>query len=108
MEDAYIFDFCKNKKEIWRNFEILKVICANNKGGYEKYKADITQYMSELFDNVKSAFVYFMAEDMDDAKDIGEYYFSEEEVADKNFNYDGDEIEIEFWSGKIVQLDNSE
>lgn len=88
--------------------EKLRVICVNNEGGYEKYKADITQCMSELFDNVKSAFVYFMAEDMDDAREIGECYFSEEEVADKNFNYDGHEIEIEFCSGKIVQLYNSE
>ena len=86
----------------------LQVICVNNEGGYEKYKADITQYMSEVFDNVKCAFVCFMAENMGEAKGIGERYFSEEEVSDKNFNYDGHEIEIEFWSGKIVRLSNSE
>lgn len=86
----------------------LKVTCVNNEGGYEKYKADITQYMSELFDNVKSAFVFFMADSMDDAKEVGEYYFSEKEVTNKHFDYDGDIIEIEFLNGKIIQLYNSE
>ena len=88
--------------------EKLKVTCVNNEGGYEKYKADITQYMAELFDNVKSAFVYFMADDIKEAKEIGENYFSDGEISNKNYNYDGDNIEIEFNSGKTVQLSNSE
>lgn len=86
----------------------LKVTCVNNQGGYEKYKADITLYMSELFDNVKSAFVYFMADGIGEAREIGEHYFSEGEIAGKNFDYDGDLIEIEFHNGKVVQLSNSE
>lgn len=86
----------------------LKITCVNNRGGYEDYKADITQYISELFDNVKSTFVYFKADNMEEAKEIGEHYFSEEDILNKNFNYDGDVIEIEFCSGKIIKLSNSE
>lgn len=88
--------------------EKLEVTCVNNEGGYEKYKADITKYMSELFDNVKSAFVYFSADDMEEAKEMGEDYFSDEEIEQKSFNYDGHEIEIEFMNGKTVVFWNSE
>lgn len=80
----------------------------NNEGGYEKYKADITEYMAELFDNVKSAFVYFSADNMKEAKEIGERYFGDEEIERKSFNYDGHEIEIEFYNGKTVAFWNSE
>lgn len=88
--------------------EKLKVSCVNNEGGCEEYKADITKYMSEIFDNVKSAFVFFSANDMEEAKEMGEFYFSQEEIERKDFNYDGHKIEIEFNSGKTVVLHNSE
>lgn len=86
--------------------EKLKVSCVNNEGGYEEYKADITKYMSEIFDNVKSAFVFFFASDIEEAKVMGRGYFTKGDH--KVFNYDGRKIEIEFSSGKTVVLHNSE
>lgn len=91
-----------------REMEKSKVTCVKNEGGYEEYKADITKNMYELFDNVKSAYVYFWADNMKEAKDKGEFYFSQKEISDKEFNYDGDKIEIEFNNGKTVCFYNSE
>lgn len=89
----------------------MNIVCLKDVGGYNLYGAEITKYLKNIFPELESAFVCFSAHGKNEALEIGNAYIKKiktNSTERKIFDFDGDDVLLEFKNGRKVKISNSE
>lgn len=86
----------------------MNIVCIEGSGSYRLYGLEITEQMSNMFPELKSAYVCFYADSEEMAKAKGEKYYHKIVNNNREFSFDTDKVRLEFATGKIVEIWNSE